>query len=115
MNNQYYLKKDKDFTHVYKKRKTYGNRNLTLYIRKNNLPYTRVGFSINKKVGKAVVRNKVKRRLRELFRKYQPRIENGYDLVIVVKKSANALSFQELESAFLHILQISKFIKRFEK
>ncbi|MDO5713933.1 MAG: ribonuclease P protein component [Tissierellia bacterium] len=113
MNSQYYLKKDQDFTQVYKKRKTYGNRNLTLYIRKNNLPFTRVGFSINKKVGKAVIRNKLKRRLRELFRKHQDIIKTGYDLVFVVKQSSSTISFQELESAFLHILRISKIIKRY--
>lgn len=112
MKSNYYLKKDRDFTRVYQKRKTYGNRNFTLYLRKNDLPYTRVGFSISKKVGKAVVRNKCKRRLRELFQKHRESVVPGYDLVFVVKAGTGSISFKKLESAFLHILRISRLLKK---
>lgn len=112
MKSKHYLKKDQEFTHVYKKRKTYGNRNFTLYCRKNDLPYTRVGFSISKKVGKAVVRNRCKRRMRAIYEGRIDEIKSGYDLVFVIKPLCALSSYEELESAFLHILRVSRLGKR---
>lgn len=111
MDKQYFLKKDKDFKKVYKKRKTFGNRNFTLYIRRNGLDHSRMGFSINKKVGKAVVRNKIKRRLRALYGEVFPRLAIGYDMVIVVKDNVADLNFKETASAFHHLMRVSKMVK----
>ncbi|MDO5028170.1 MAG: ribonuclease P protein component [Bacillota bacterium] len=99
-----------DFKKAYSKGKSYGNRNLVLYVRKNNLAYTRVGFTVSKKVGTAVVRNKIKRRLREIFREYEDSIKEGYDLIFIVKRNVPDISFQQLRSAFFHILKISKMV-----
>lgn len=112
MKREYYLKNDREFERVYKKRKTFGNRNFTLYVDNNDLPYSRVGFSISKKVGKAVVRNKIKRQLRELYRLNRNKIKPGYDFIFVVKSNVSEISFTTLESAFLHILRISHLLKR---
>lgn len=101
-----------DFKKAYTTGKSYGNRNLVLYVRKNNLGYTRVGFTVSKKIGTAVVRNKIKRRLREIFRTYEDSIKEGYDLIFIVKKNVPDISFKDLKSAFYHILKISKMVKR---
>lgn len=111
MEKKYFLKKDFDFKKVYKNRKTFGNKNFTLYVRKNGLDHCRMGFSINKKVGKAVVRNKIKRRLRALFEKYNTRILPGWDFVFVIKTNVADLEYSQIESAFYHILKISKSLK----
>lgn len=105
------LKKRSDFVKTYNKKKSFGNRNLVLYINKNDLDYSRVGITISKKVGKATVRNKIRRRMKEILRAYQDRIKDGYDLVIVVKKNVPNISFQELKGSFLHIIKISKMRK----
>lgn len=97
-----------DFKRAYEKRKTFGNRNLTLYIKKNDLGYSRLGITVSKKIGKAVVRNKIRRRMKEIYREFEPKIAQGYDLVFVVKKNVPDISFIELKSAFRHILKISK-------
>ncbi len=107
-----YLKKDSDFTRVYREKKTSGNRNLVFYRRKNHLAITRIGFSISKKVGGAVVRNRIKRQLREIYFKELKRIKPGYDIVCVVKKGGGQLSYQQLESSFNHLLRVSKLEKR---
>lgn len=115
MEKKYYLTKDGDFKKVYRKRKTFGNRNFTLYVKKNGLTYPRMGFSINKKVGKAVVRNKIKRRLRALYGEISSLITPGYDYVVVVKNNVADLDYKTMKSAFYHLFRVSKFIKRGRK
>lgn len=107
MEKKYFLKKDTDFTKVYRKKKTFGNRNLVLYMKKNPKKINRIGFSISKKVGKAVERNLIKRRLKVLYATYYPEMKKGYDLVIVVKPNVADLSFEKLDSAYRHLLRIS--------
>ena len=59
------LKKDSDFRKVYKHGKSFANRNLVMYILDNKSDSTRVGISVSKKVGNAINRNKVRRRIKE--------------------------------------------------
>lgn len=101
------LRKNMEFKKVYKSGKNYWNRNLIVYVRRNGTDKTRIGISITKRVGNAVVRNKLKRRIREVSRVYLPNLRKGYDLIFIPKKNAVDLSFAELESAIMHIYRIS--------
>lgn len=105
----YYLKKNRDFQKVYSKKRTDGNKTFTLFYKKNNLENKRVGFVITKKVGKANKRNKIKRRLREIYRENFDSLKEGYDYIFVVKNQALELEYKDLEKSFLHL------VKRFEK
>lgn len=100
-----YLKKNEDFLRVYKKRNVYGNRNLTLYLKNNDLGYSRLGVSISKKVGKAHVRNLIKRRLKHIYRENYDRFPQGVDGVIVVKPAASDISFGELKNSYFHLMK----------
>lgn len=111
MEKKYRLRKNMDFKKVYSSRKNYWNRNLTLYIRKNKLDESRFGVTITKKIGNAVVRNKIKRRIKEIYRLNLYRIKDGYDLVFIPKKNVVDISYIELESALIHILKISNMFK----
>lgn len=104
-----YLKNNRDFQRVYSKKKTEGNKTFILFYKKNNLKNKRVGFVITKKIGKANVRNKIKRRLREIYRENFDLLKEGYDYVFVVKSQAVDLSYQDLNKSFRHIA------KRIEK
>ncbi|WP_409227358.1 ribonuclease P protein component [Gudongella sp. SC589] len=101
------LRKNMEFKKVYKARKNFWNRNLILYIRRNGTKETRIGVSITRKVGNAVVRNKLKRRIKELNSRYIENLKSGYDIVIIPKKNAVDLSFKDLESALKHIYKLS--------
>lgn len=100
-----------EFKKVYSNGKNYWNRNLTLYVKKNKLEESRVGFTITKKIGNAVVRNKIRRRMKEIYRLNLHLIKEGYDLVFIPKKNVIDISYKELESAMLHILKISGSLK----
>ncbi len=107
MNKVNSLKKNQDFKKVYKEGKNYWNRNLILYVRKNDLDYNRIGYSITKKIGNSVTRNRVRRRMKEIYRLNQHRFNQGYDVIIIPKKNTVDISYKELESAMLHILKLA--------
>jgi ribonuclease P protein component len=71
-----------------------------VYGLKNGLSYTRIGISVPKRVGTAVKRNRVKRLVREVFRKNKYKFTDPHDIVIAAKKGAEELSYKEVEKIF---------------
>jgi len=102
------LKSNKDFSNVYSKGKSKANRQLVMYCIKNDYDQNRVGYSISKKVGNSIVRNKIKRRLKEIYRLNKSSIKQGYDLVFIVRTGAKKADYKQLEDAFNHLIKISK-------
>lgn len=107
MNKVYSLKNNQDFKKIYKTGKNYWNRNLILYVRKNDQEVNRVGYSITKKVGNSVIRNKIRRRMKEIYRLNLLNLDEGYDLIFIPKKNVTEISYRELESAMLHIIKLT--------
>jgi ribonuclease P protein component len=99
------LKKYKDFKRVYTSGKSYARKSLVLYTYNNNITWSRVGFSISKKIGKAVVRNKIRRRLKEILRKNNNNIKNGYDLVFIARTNINKSKYCEIEDDTIKLLK----------
>lgn len=106
------LRTNEDFLKVYRGGKNYWNRNLTIYVRKNNLNYSRFGYSITKKIGNSVVRNKVRRRMQEIVRLNFDGIKSGYDIVVIPKKNTVDIKYKELERAMLHLFKMSRLLKK---
>ncbi|MBC7088546.1 MAG: ribonuclease P protein component [Tissierellales bacterium] len=106
------LRKNTEFKKVYVKGKNYWNRNFTLYIKKNELNYTRFGIVVTKKLGKAVVRNKIKRRLREINKNLLPYVSEGYDIVLIPKKNTLDLNYEELQKSVEHLYSLAGILKR---
>ncbi len=109
--NKYGLRTNDDFAKVYKNGRNYWNRNLTIYVLKNDLDYTRVGYSVTKKIGNSVVRNKLRRRMREIVRLNFQYLKPGYDIVIIPKKSTVNIDYFELEKNMLHLFKLSKILR----
>lgn len=93
MEKRFRLKKNGAFTYVYRRGKNASSRDLVMLYAKNK--GIKVGFSVSKKVGNAVTRNLVKRRLRECFRPHLGGIKTGL-YVIVARPSAAQATFQSL-------------------
>lgn len=97
------LKKNKDFQHVYRNGTSQANRYLVMYVLKNQYGKNRLGISASKKVGNSVVRHRVTRLIRESYRLNEMLFKNDLDIVVVARPSAKDRSFQEIESALLHL------------
>ena len=97
------LKKNRDFQSVYRKGKPYGNKYLVMYLLANDLGRNRVGISVSKKVGNSVVRHRMTRLIREIFRLNKKNIRNGLDIITVVRVAAKESDYKQLEGAFLHL------------
>lgn len=91
------VKKRRDFTRVYQRGKSVAGKDLVLCWRKTGLPVYRVGFTVSKKVGNAVVRNKVRRRLKEISRLRTELFLPGRDYIIIARPSASRISYREME------------------
>jgi len=97
------LKLNHVFQRLYRSGHQAGNRFLVLYCRKNRLEENRVGITVSKKLGKAVTRNRVRRRLREIYRLNENRFLPGYDIVVVARGRAVDASFDQLRGAYLSL------------
>ncbi len=98
------LKKPSEFSKVYKRGKSYADKNLVVYYLPNQLQITRVGFSISKKVGNSVVRNRVRRLIRESFRlNYENLI--GYDIVFIARVRSNQVDYHEITRSIKYIFK----------
>ena len=84
---------------------TSGNANafLVLYARKNRTLYNRVGITVGKKLGHAVVRNRIRRRLREVYRLHESAFDSGWDIVVVARSRAINATFGQLTEAYLSL------------
>ncbi len=78
-----------------------SDENLVLYTRRNRTNTNRLGLTVGKKIGKAHVRNRIRRRLREIYRLNEEAFLPGYDIVVVARSRAAEASFQSLTHSFL--------------
>lgn len=102
MEKRYRLKKNKAFQYVYHRGKSAGCHDLVMLHAKGK--GVKVGFSVSKKVGNAVTRNLVKRRLRECFRPYLGDVKSGL-YIVVARPSAAKATFQSLQKDVRYLLK----------
>ena len=86
---------------MYAKGKSSVSSFLVVYCRRNHLDRNRLGYTVSAKLGKAVCRNRIRRRLREIYRLNSSRIKNGYDIIIVARKRSVNADYQKMNDAFL--------------
>jgi len=97
------IRKNKDFKKVYKHGRSYADKNLVFFILKNNKNNTRFGITTAKRINKAVVRNKVRRRLKDIVNKNLANIKDGYDVVVMSRVRGMECDYKELENSFVKL------------
>ena len=99
------LKKNSEFQKVYRKGTSQANRYLVMYVLENHDRHmeNRLGISVSKKVGNSVVRHRVTRLIRESYRLNEGSFRQGLDIVVVARPNAKDKSYQEIESALMHL------------
>ena len=95
------LKGNRSFRRMYAKGKSAASSTVVLYSRRNGSPENRLGLTVGTKVGKAVRRNLVRRRLREIYRLHETELRRGFDMVIVARARSVGATYRELERDFL--------------
>jgi ribonuclease P protein component len=94
-----------EFDAVYRAGKRRSSPHFTVFFRANELPQSRFGFSIKKALGGAVVRNRIRRRMREIVRCHRLEIPAGWDIVMHPKSSVARAPFVALSADFLRLLK----------
>jgi ribonuclease P protein component len=85
MQRQWRLRSRADFARLRREGRVFRHPAVTLSLAANELPHNRYGFITAKHLGKAVVRNRVRRRLREVIRQMHPQLSSGFDMVFIVR------------------------------
>ena len=94
------VKENYEFRRMYAKGKSGVSSCLVIYCRKNRLGRSRLGVTVSTKLGCAVVRNRARRRLREVFRLNAGCLKQGYDIIVVARTRAAHADYWELKRAF---------------
>jgi ribonuclease P protein component len=99
------LVRKSEFDEVYRAGKRRSSSHFTVFVRASGQPASRFGFSIKKALGGAVVRNRMRRRLREIVRCHRQEIPSGWDIVIHPKSSVATAPFGALTADFLRLVK----------
>lgn len=100
------LNENHRFRALYGRGKNKAGKFMVVYVMKNRLgPVDRLGITVSKKLGHAVTRNRIRRRIREAYRLHEQEIKNGYDIVIVARHAAEHAPFEALMEEMMSMLR----------
>lgn len=105
-----HLKKNADFQVVYHNGKSFSNRYFVMYVYKNDLSENRYGISVSKKIGNSVVRHRITRLCREVFRLKQGMFNSGLDIVVIARAGSKDIGYFVAEEAILHLGKCAKIL-----
>ncbi len=101
---RYRVRKNEHFQEIRRRGQSYSNEFLVMCALPNQLSYSRFGFSVSNRLGGAVERNLIKRRLREAIRLRMDEIVSGWDIVFIAKHSIRNASYQQMDAACARLL-----------
>lgn len=99
------IKEHREFTEIIKTEKSIKNKEFSIYIRKGKYNYPHFGIAVSKKLGKAVNRNLLKRRMRVIIDEWKKDLLSNQDYIIIMKENTKNLSFEELRDSFRKLIK----------
>ena len=109
MKKEFRVRKNEDFSRIIKKKQSMANRSFIIYYLKNDLDHARIGISVSKKLGKAVIRNKIKRQVRMMLQQ----TINFDDNIVIIRNKYLDLDFNSNLNELKYLYK--KILKRMEK
>ena len=107
------LKKQNDFNQVFNKGEIFGNKTFVMYYLKNGTNTNRLGIIVSKKVSNcAVIRNKIKRRIKEAYSLNEDSFLKGFDLIIIAKGSSKDEKYSQLEKSLKHLFYKKNLLRK---
>ncbi len=104
------IKKNEDYQKVYHSGKSFANKYLVMYAKKNELETGRLGISVSKKVGNSVVRHRIARLIRESYRLNESKFHSSWDIVVIARQGAKGRNYFEINSAMLHLAKLHRIL-----
>jgi ribonuclease P protein component len=111
MQRLFRLQRTEDFQRLRRAGRTQQHPLMTLSHIPNELPYNRYGFITSKRLGKAVIRNRVRRLLREAVRLLHPQLKSGFDVVIIARHSLAGQPFEVVKSTVEMLCRQSRLVE----
>ncbi|WP_312700346.1 ribonuclease P protein component [Sedimentibacter sp.] len=105
------IKKNIEYKAVYNCNNSIADYNLVLFLKKNNFGFNRFGFTAAKKIKKAVHRNVIRRRLKEIVRLNEYNLKEGYDIVLMARVNAAESDYKDLEKSFNKLIKRKNLLK----
>lgn len=112
MKKAYRVKKESDFQNIFQNGVSFANRKFVVYtICKPENVHFRVGISVGKKIGNAVERNLVKRRIRAAIYELKDSIKEEQDFIVIARPAIKEITMDELKTNLVHVLKLAKLMK----
>ena len=108
MKKSFRVKREKDFKAIFTDGISFANRKFVVYQLENQKSHFRVGLSVSKKLGNAVTRNQIERRIRHILLSVREHLADNVDFVVIARKGVEGLDYAEMEKNLLHVLKLSK-------
>lgn len=112
MNQTESLNNNNEFREIYRAGKSFANKYLIMYVKENGCSKNRLGISVSKKVGNSVIRHRITRLVRESYRLSEDNFIKGLDIIVVARAGAKGKSYDEIESALLHLGKLHKVVRQ---
>ena len=100
MRRRFRVRDNSRFQEIRRRGKAYSSRFVVLCVLENSLPYSRFGFSVSRRIGNAVLRNRVKRRMRESVRLRMDQIQPGWDCVVIARSPIRKANYGQIDDTF---------------
>lgn len=111
LNKLYRLRKNDDFQRVRRQGQSWANKLLVLSATPNGLDHSRFGFSVSRRLGKATIRNRIKRLMREAVRRQKNHVSPGWDVVWIARQPMREADFSAVEQAVEQLFRSARLLK----
>ncbi|MGY4688216.1 ribonuclease P protein component [Salibacterium sp. K-3] len=113
MKKAYRIKKNHEFSRIFEKGKSSANRQFVIYVMDNKEnDHFRAGLTVSRKMGNAVMRNRIKRLLREALREINGQLEDGKDYIIIARKPVADMHYTEIIKSLKHVMNVAGVLKK---